>query len=376
MKRFIAGNLMLAALIGISLINSTPALADCPSADYTDDCFVDIDDLVMLSGQWLDTYDLNDFALLSNQWHTGDRIQGIVNSVSRQAYETFHRYIENSGLGLYGGPAYNQGYRNRDGWAGLGTLGNQEARLYITDQFTSIGLTTSIQGIYLNVIGELTGTTTPEKVYIIGGHYDHISGDSPGGDDNASGTAGVLEAARILSQYKFESTIRFICFNAEEDGMRGSYDYLDNLTTTQKNNIKGMINLDMILRPGSDDNPDTVIDLELETSSNAYLPWIQAYQKVIADYVPSLVVGDIFIGWSSGSDNDSFQDVGIPAFLVIENSWGDWYPQANPYYHSYEDATDRLANSSPNGITYDFPFAANIVRASVALIAQQAVLQK
>ena len=179
------------------------------------------------------------------------------------------------GLGLYGGGSYNLGYRNRDGWAGLGSLGNQEARLYIEDMFMAMGLEhyasgSYIQGSYLNVIGKLTGTTTPENVYIIGGHYDHIGGDRPGGDDNASGTAGVLEAARVMSQYNFESTILFMCFNAEEDGLKGAWDFVNGLTTTQKSNIKGMTNLDMILRPGRDDvGAGTIIDVDLETRSDA-----------------------------------------------------------------------------------------------------------
>ena len=108
MKRTIAGNLMFAALIGFSLVNPAAVLADCPSADLTDDCFVDVDDLVLLGIEWLEEYDLDDFALISSQWLTGDRIQGMANSVSWEAYEIFHRDIENSGLGLYGGPAYDQ----------------------------------------------------------------------------------------------------------------------------------------------------------------------------------------------------------------------------------------------------------------------------
>ena len=61
-----------------------------------------------------------------------------------------------------------------------------------------------------------------------------------------------------------------------------------------------------------------------------------------------------------------------PAFLVIENSWDDW-DVANPYYHTFEDASDRLANDSPTGVTYDYPFATDVTRAAVALLAQEAV---
>lgn len=52
--------------------------------------------------------------------------------------------IERMGLGEYGGPAYNQGYRDRDGWAGEGTLGNQEARLCVNQKLYRAELSISL----------------------------------------------------------------------------------------------------------------------------------------------------------------------------------------------------------------------------------------
>jgi len=108
-------------------------------------------------------------------------IQAVVDSVSQAHYETYHSDIENMGLGLYGGAEYDMGFRSRDAHDGLGSLGNQEARLYLQEAFTSMGLSVSVQGEHLNVVGELTGTTTPENIFIIGAHYDHLEGDRPGG---------------------------------------------------------------------------------------------------------------------------------------------------------------------------------------------------
>jgi Zn-dependent M28 family amino/carboxypeptidase len=310
-------------------------------------------------------------------------VQAVADRVSQTQYQTYQLDIENMGLGLYGGADYDMGYRNRDGWEGPGSLGNQEARLYLQDAFTAMGLGVSVQGSYLNVVGELTGTTTPEKIYVIGAHYDHIGGegpdadDRPGGDDNASGTAGVLEAARVLSEYQFESTIRFIGFNAEEDGRGGSKDYVNNHLIPGGENIVGMINMDMILRPGSDVDPQTVIDAELEAQSKhpPSVAWAQAFQRAAADYVPNLIVNDTVIDTESSSDNDSFLEGGYPALLVIENSLPDFW-DANSHYHTFEDASDRLANDrgSPSGVTYDYAFATDVTRAAVALIAQEAVL--
>ena len=304
-------------------------------------------------------------------------VQTVVDQVSQTHYQKYHLDVENMGLGLYGGADYDMGYRNRDGWDGPGSLGNQEARLYLQDTFTAMGLSVSVQGSYLNVVGELTGTTTPENIYIIGAHYDHLEGDLPGGDDNASGTAGVLEAARVLSQYQFESTIRFIGFNAEEDDQIGSKDYVNNHVIPGGENIMGMINMDMILRPGSDVNPHTVIDAELEAQSKhpPSVAWARAYQQAATDYVPTLVVNDTIVDCKSTSDNDAFLNNGYPAFLVIENSLPDFW-DANKYFHAFGDASDRLANDpgSPSGVTYDFAFATDVTRATVALIAQEAKL--
>jgi Zn-dependent M28 family amino/carboxypeptidase len=211
---------------------------------------------------------------------------------------------------------------------------------------------------------------------VIGGHYDHLEGDRPGGDDNASGTAGVLEAARVLSQYQFESTIRFIGFNAEEDGLAGSKDYVENQVTRLGETVVGMVNLDMILRPGSDVDPEAIIDAEVEGKADhpPSVAWAETFLAAAAAYVPSLIVNDTVIDTQSDSDNDPFREAGIPGILVIENSLPDFW-DANSTYHTFEDASDRLANdpNNPSGVTFDYGFATEVTRAVVALIAQEAI---
>jgi hypothetical protein len=304
-------------------------------------------------------------------------IQAVVDSVSLTHYRAYHIYVESMGLGLYGGSKYNQGYRNRDANEGIGSLGNQETRIFLQDKLRDMGLKVTVQGKHLNVVAELTGTKTPEKIFIIAGHYDHIEGDRPGGVDNASGTTGMLEAARVLSQFRFESTIRFIGFNAEEDGLAGSKDYVNSIVIPGEENIVGMINMDMILRPGSDVEPDNIIDAELEVQRKhpPSLAWAEAYQEAAAIYVPSMIVADSIVETPSTSDNDSFLNNGYPAFLVIENSWPD-FSDADPYWHDFDDASDRLANdpNTPSGVTYNYDFARDIVRGITALVAQEAKL--
>jgi len=159
--------------------------------------------------------------------------------------------------------------------------------------------------------------------------------------------------------------------------MKGSGEYVRNHVLARGENIAGMINLDLILRPGSDVDSSSVIDAELETQKShpASVTWAKQFQQAAIEYVPSLIVDDTIIYGRSSSDNDSFLDNGFSAFLVIENSDPDW-DKANPYIHHFEDASDRLANdpASPSGVTYDYAFATDITRTAVALLAQEAGL--
>ena len=244
-----------------------------------------------------------------------------------------------------------------------------------------MGLNVNVQGAYKNVVAELTGTVTPEKIYVVGGHYDtYGSGERPGGDDNASGTAGVLEAARVLSQYVFESTIRFIGFNAEEDWMLGSGDYINNSVLANNETIAGMLNLDMILRPGWDSNPAETEDLDIITKDTAAcFNWADTFISAAETYAPSLNFdSDVphTANWDAG-DQGPFLDANFPAIMVIENTADEiWHQGSNAYYHSSEDSSDGLANDplNPSGIIYDYGFATDILRTTVATLAQEAVI--
>ncbi len=307
-------------------------------------------------------------------------IQNIVNQVSQSQYQNFRLAVESCGLGLYDS-SFNQSYRSRDGWAGGGNLGNQEAALYLRDKFSEMGLSTVLQGTYNNVVAELAGTVSPDKIYILGGHYDtYGSGERPGGDDNASGIAGLLEAARVLSQYSFECTIRFIGFNAEEDGMKGSSDYVNNVVLANNKTIAGMINLDMILRPGWDNDPTQPEDLDIGTQNTAAcLDWADTFITAAQTYVPSLSLDTDTPSTSdwTASDQGPFISAGFPAILAIENTADEiWFSGCNAYYHSPEDASNGLANNpfNPSGVTYNYAFASDVVRTSVATLVQEAVL--
>ncbi len=320
-----------------------------------------------------------------------DIVQEAVDKVSQGQYRIYQIDIQDMGLGLYGGPEYDQGYRNRDGWAyGVarykstwtqgGTPGNLETRLYLADQLAAMGLEVAVGGVYRNVVAELRGTQRPEDIYIVNAHYDTttFSGERPGGDDNASGTAGVLEAARVLSQYNSAATLRFIGFNAEEDWMLGSQEYVDTVVVTGKENVVGVLNLDMILRPGWDSDPEAQADLDIETgSSQACMDWAYVFIDAIAAYVPTLTVDAAAPDWQywDAGDQGPFIEAGHPALMIAENTAIEiWSRGSNAYYHKAGDASDAGANDpcSPSGVTYDYDFATDVVRATVATLAQEA----
>lgn len=97
-----------------------------------------------------------------------------------------------------------------------------------------------------NVIGTLYAKEQKNNTptIIVGAHYDCV--DTPGANDNASGTATMLEVARVLAQSRYNANIKFIAFGAEEVGLVGAYDYVESLTKIERQKIAAMINMDMV----------------------------------------------------------------------------------------------------------------------------------
>ncbi len=125
---------------------------------------------------------------------------------------------------------------------------------WLVEQYESIGLDPEVFYFFAdwpnsdtldagNVLAIQRGTLYPDEYVMISSHYDHP--DGPGADDNASGTAGVLEIARILSNYSFDRSIIYINFNVEENGAIGSLEFAKECARQNKN-ILGVFNLDMI----------------------------------------------------------------------------------------------------------------------------------
>jgi Zn-dependent M28 family amino/carboxypeptidase len=182
-----------------------------------------------------------------------------------------------------------------------------------------------------------------------------------------------------MSQFQFKSTIRFIAWGGEEGWMRGSYDYLFNEVMAKDENLVGMLNLDMILRPGFDNNPNEPIDLDVSTGGEANcMTLANDFLAAAGKYAPGLPLDtrNPQTEYWYPSDQGPFIEYGYAALMIAENTAGEIWGGSHAYYHTWQDASDRAANDPNNGtgVVYDYGFATDAVRASVGLIGEKAEL--
>ncbi len=209
-----------------------------------------------------------------------------------------------------------------------------DARDLIRGWFQGIGLSTRLEWISSsyaeNVIAEIPGTTYPNEIVIVGGHYDSINRNgqnlkAPGADDNASGTSGVFEVARILATGgPYERTLRFIAFGAEEVGLYGSKKHANNAIAAGEN-IVAMINTDMnaYLGPGDTRDCDYILN-------NANGPLSRFSAAVSGLYISNWASKDSNLMGGS-SDHAPFTAAGFPAIFLFEDTG------YSPYIHTVND---------------------------------------
>jgi Peptidase family M28 len=206
-----------------------------------------------------------------------------------------------------------------------------------------------------NIVAELTGME-PDQVLVLGAHLDSInlSGSTlpaPGADDNASGSAGLLEAARVMAAGDFEHSVRFVWFSGEEFGLLGADAYAQQILADGDQPL-AMLNMDMIAHRASGDP----LDLDLVTNNtNAELT--EFIRSATLAYVPDLPV--VFGTLTAGSsDHAAFQANGIPAAFLFEDT--------NAFSQVIHTSNDTISSASAN----DFILAQRITRACVASAAE------
>jgi len=212
-----------------------------------------------------------------------------------------------------------------------GTPNEGRAAAYLATQFVGLGLDTRIQALpayYIysqNVIAVKTGQDPEAGTIYIGAHYDSVQW-GPGANDNASGIAVLLEAARILANENFSPTLTFIAFGSEEIGLGGSSYFAGNLPPLEQHVARGMFNLDCV---GWGTNQaigflnQSADPLVHKTVDNAAVLNLPVTLKRIAN-----------------SDHASFSQVKIPAILLY--SYTPDEGDCGPHYHQSTDTPDTV----------------------------------
>jgi hypothetical protein len=209
--------------------------------------------------------------------------------------------------------------------------GNNYAFEYLKQNLERYGLQTtshSFSTLGRNLFGIKPGTIFPERICMIGAHYDNVpTGQiAPGADDNASGCAAVLEAARLLSGMEFPNTLVFAFWDEEELGLIGSNAYVAD--GIYGDSLLGYINLDMI---GWDGNGDKLAELHTRPVARS-LELATQFITCNQLYETGLNLQVVNPG-SINTDHYSFWQGGYTAVGLIEEYEGD----ENPHYHTVTD---------------------------------------
>jgi len=197
-----------------------------------------------------------------------------------------------------------------------------------------------------NIIVTKTGAGAADRFLIISGHYDTARG--PGVNDNGSGVAVVLEAARVLAGVDTDLSIRFIDFSGEEIGLVGSRAYVNEIVVPQAMDIALVLNIDEV--GGMAGTPNTVITCERdERPPVENNPASAASTDTLAALTRAYTSLDTRIAHAWGSDYLPFESAGY----VIT---GFYEANESRYPHTPNDVVANL----------DFEYVTQVARATVA----------
>jgi uncharacterized membrane protein YgcG len=212
--------------------------------------------------------------------------------------------------------------------------GNKKAGEWLFQQFKSFGYEPEYQWFEgrgalddktANVIARLKGTENPDLIYLVSSHYDSVAA-GPGADDDASGIAALLDAARVLAGHPLPATIIFCAFTGEESGDLGSREFA-RVAKEGKWKVVGGLNNDMV--GWSNDN-------RLDNTIRYSNAGIRDIQHTAAMNFTRLITYDAH--WYKGTDASALFD----AFGDIMGGMGGYPVLGTPHYHTATDVLDTL----------------------------------
>ena len=212
--------------------------------------------------------------------------------------------------------------------------GNKLASAYLFETFKSFGYAPEFQwfdranalgGRTANVIATLKGTVNPELIYVVSSHYDSVA-IGPGADDDSSGTAALLETARIMSARPQAATIMFASFTGEEAGLLGSREFVRR-AVADKLSIVGALNNDMV---------GWANDQRLDSTIRYSNPGIRDIQHAAAIQFTDLITYDAL--YYKGTDAAAYYE----AFGDIVGGIGSYPVLSSPHYHQSHDVLENM----------------------------------
>jgi hypothetical protein len=212
--------------------------------------------------------------------------------------------------------------------------GNKLASAYLFETYKSFGYSPEFQwfdranalgGRTANVIATLKGTVNPEIIYVVSSHYDSVA-TGPGADDDSSGTAALLETARIMAQQPQPATIVFASFTGEEAGLLGSREFVRR-AIADKWQIVGALNNDMV---------GWANDARLDSTIRYSNPGIRDIQHAAAIQFSNLITYDAL--YYKGTDAAAYYD----AFGDIVGGIGSYPVLSSPHYHQSHDVLENI----------------------------------
>jgi Zn-dependent M28 family amino/carboxypeptidase len=251
---------------------------------------------------------------------------------------------------------------------------------YVAAEFGRAGLTVEARpvrfagGAFHNVVATLPGVRPERPRVLIGTHYDTMPG-TPGADDNASGTAALLEAARLLARDAPEATVEFAGFTLEEpQGVVYGVGSRSFVQEAKRQGVRyaGALIVEMVgytdARRGGQRVPAVLFWKRVPRTGNFLAAagdgksaaLLREFAVAAQEVVPALELVTVCVpcrGWlvphSRLSDNRSFWDAGYPALMLTDTAF-----LRNPNYHRAGDRLDTL----------DFGFMAAVTDALVAAV--------
>lgn len=205
-----------------------------------------------------------------------------------------------------------------------------------------------------NVLAE-TRRGDPDNVVMVGAHLDSVF-EGPGINDNASGSAAVLEMALLMRKARPFNKVRFAWWGAEESGLVGSTYYVDSLTEQEQGRIKAYLNADMI---GSPNYANFIYDGDGSDFGLQGPPGSGAIERLLRAYFD--VRGEASEGTEIDfrSDYAQFFEVGIPfgglftgaeGIKTVEQAQLYGGAAGQPYDPCYHQACDDLTNLSTEAL--------------------------